>query len=108
MWFSESGVGVDESAEHFIGSLGDLGTQFDFVLAQGQLHGAGGQIHLLAAVNAAQTLCLVVAGLPAGATLDGAAGDLLGGLVDPVLPVLDGTQARVEGGTRIDFHVRTP
>jgi hypothetical protein len=44
--------------------------------AQRQLHGAGGQVHLLAAVDRAQALGLKVAGL-AGGTLDGGVGDLL-------------------------------
>jgi hypothetical protein len=53
------------------------------------LHGAGGQVHLLAAVDRAQALGLKVAGLAGGGTFGGGVGDLAGGLVDAVLPGLD-------------------
>jgi hypothetical protein len=49
---------------------------------------AGGQVHLLAAVDRAQALGLKVAGLAGGGTFGGV-GDLAGGLVDAVLPGLD-------------------
>ena len=83
----ESGVGIDEPPEHFVGSLGHLGTQFDLGLAQGQLHGAGCQVHLLAAVYPAQPLGLKVAGLAGSGTLDRGIGDLAGGLIDQFWPL---------------------
>ncbi|MCY1436326.1 hypothetical protein D9M71_524450 [compost metagenome] len=62
------------------------------MLAQRHLDTAGGQVHLLAAVDRAQALGLIVTGLAGGGTLDGGVGDLAGGLIDAVLPGVNGTE----------------
>ncbi|MND75571.1 hypothetical protein D3C80_671970 [compost metagenome] len=66
------------------------------MLAQGHFHTAGGQVHLLTAIDCAQALGLVVTGLAGGCTLDGAVSDLTGGLIDAVVPGLNGSEPCVE------------
>ncbi|MNE67493.1 hypothetical protein D3C80_1631040 [compost metagenome] len=63
---------------------------------------------MLTAIDSAQALGLIVAGLAGGVALNALVGDLAGGLIDAVLPGLNGAETRVVGRATGDFHVKTP
>jgi len=98
-----SSVGVDQCAEHFIRSLGNLDPQFHLNLAHGHIDHAAGQVRTLAAIHAAQTIDLIHRCLRVGRALNGAAGDLAGTLIDTILPGLNGVQPGIESAVPGNF-----
>lgn len=96
---TRSSEGVNQCAEHFIGSLGDFRTQLHFKLALGHFHHIAGRVARLGAVIGLQKVALGGRWLGSGG-----AGNPAGGLVDTALSGLNGAQTRIKRAAARDFH----